>query len=356
MKHINKIFVAIAISLLGQYAVAQPPARLKEKVRKAESAVYEVPLSERAKTQYPTNEPPSEVVWKRDIYRVLDLQKEKNASLYYPVQPIGKSMNLFTYIFRHILDNSIVAYEYNLDGYEDFSEQSKIDPRQMLENHSIYYEIQGEDSALVVNPSDLPSNEVLSYYIKESHYFDQRTSTYNSKVTAICPVLHRAGEFTSEVTKYPMFWLKYDEIAPLLSLQTVMSSSYNNVSTMTLDDYFTKNCYEGEIYKTVNLRNLAISQYCKDSASVKKEQQKIEKQLSDFRANLWSQKKSAIDSTAVANDSTTTVATKEGEEKKEQKATARAARKKKENVSSGKSKKSRSGSGGPRVSVRRQRR
>lgn len=355
MKHINKIFVAIAISLLGQYAVAQPPARLKEKARKAESAVYEVPLSERAKTQYPTNETPSEVVWKRDIYRVLDLQKEKNASLYYPVQPIGKSMNLFTYIFRHILDNSIVAYEYNLDGYEDFSEQSKIDPRQMLENHSIYYEIQGEDSALVVNPSDLPSNEVLSYYIKESHYFDQRTSTYNSKVTAICPVLHRAGEFTSEVTKYPMFWLKYDEIAPLLSLQTVMSSSYNNVSTMTLDDYFTKNCYEGEIYKTVNLRNLAISQYCKDSASVKKEQQKIEKQLSDFRANLWTQRKPAADSTAVAKDSTATVA-KDGEEKKEQKATARAARKKKENVSSGKSKKSRPASSGAKISVRRQRR
>ena len=45
MKHINKIFVAIAISLLGQYAVAQPPARLKEKVRKAESILRILPAS-----------------------------------------------------------------------------------------------------------------------------------------------------------------------------------------------------------------------------------------------------------------------------------------------------------------------
>lgn len=355
MKHLNKIFVAIAILLVGQYAVAQPPARLKEKTRKTESTAYEVPLSERAKTQYPKKETPSEVVWKRDIYRVLNLEKEKNASLYYPVQPIGKSVNLFTYIFRHILDNSITAYEYNLDGYENFTEENKVNPREMLENHGIYYEIQGEDSTLIVNPSDLPSNEVLSYYIKESHYFDQRTSTYNCRVTAICPVLHRAGEFTSEVTKYPMFWLKYDEIAPLLSLQTVMSSSYNNVSTMTLDDYFTKNCYEGEIYKTVNLRNLAISQYCKDSTAVKKEQNKIEKQLADFRSNLWTQPQPVADSTAVANDSTATVA-KEDEQKKENKVSARAARKKKENVSSGKKKKSRSSGGGAKISVRRQRR
>lgn len=355
MKHLNKIFVAIAILLVGQYAVAQPPARLKEKARKAESTVYEVPLSERAKTQYPKKETPSEVVWKRDIYRVLNLEKEKNASLYYPVQPIGKSVNLFTYIFRHVLDNSITAYEYNLDGYENFTEEYKVNPREMLENHGIYYEIQGEDSALVVNPSDLPSNEILSYYIKESHYFDQRTSTYNCRVTAICPVLHRSGEFTGEVTKYPMFWLKYDEIAPLLSLQTVMSSSYNNVSTMTLDDYFTKNCYEGDIYKTVNLRNLAISQYCKDSTAVKKEQNKIEKQLADFRSNLWTQPQPAADSTVVANDSTATVE-KDDEQKKENKVSARAARKKKENVSSGKKKKTRSSGGGAKISVRRQRR
>lgn len=352
MKHLNKILVAIAFLLLGEYATAQPPARLREKTRKAESAVYEVPLSERAKNQYPKNETPSEVVWKRDIYRVLDLKKEKNASLYYPVQPIGKSVNLFTYIFRHILDNSIVAYEYSIDGYESFTPENKVNPREMLENHDIYYEIQGEDSTIIVNPSDLPSNEILSYYIKESHYFDQRTSTYNCRVTAICPVLHRAEEFASEVTKYPMFWLKYDEIAPLLSLQTVMSSSYNNVSTMTLDDYFTKNCYEGEIYKTVNLRNLAINQYCKDSAAVKKEQKNIEKQLADFRTNLWTQKQPAIDSTTVAKDSTATV---DKADKKEKKKTARAARKKKESVSTGK-KKSSSGKSSARISVRRQRR
>lgn len=353
MKNIDKILLFAAMMLLGQYAVAQPPARKKAETKKQEQTTsYQVPLSQRAKSQYPTNETPTEVVWKRDIYRLLDLEKEKNASLYYPVQPIGNSMNLFTYIFNHILDNSITAYEYNIDGYESFTPDNRVEPREMLENYGIYYEF-GEDSTIIVNASDLPSNEVLSYYIKESYYFDQRTSTYNQRVTAICPVLHRAGEFTSEITKYPMFWLNYDEISSLLALQTVVSSSYNNVSSMTLDDYFTKHCYDGEIYKTVNLRNLAINQYCKDSTAVKKEQAKIEKQLNDFREGLWNtpQPTEVVDSATVASD---TVAV---DKSKKEKKSARAARKKSnKETKAKKSSSSSKSSGGAKVSVRRQRR
>ena len=150
-----------------------------------------------------------------------------------------------------------------------------------------------------------------------------------------------------------MFWLKYDEIAPLLTQQTIMSSSYNNVSTMTFDDYFTKHCYDGEIYKTVNMRNLAIAQYCKDSTAVKKEQEKIEKQLTDVRKGIWEQAKVAADTVAVANDSVKVV---KEDNKKEEKKSARAARKKEQKVSKKKSSGSSSKSKGGTISVRRQRR
>lgn len=305
MKYISKLIVVIAISLLGQYAVAQPPAREREKAKKEQKTATAaiVNMSERAKNQFPTLVVPQEVVWKRDIYRSLDLKKEKNASLYYPVEPMGQSVNLFTYIFRLILEGSVNAYTYNLDGYESFTEENKIAPKDLLDNYRIYYE--EKDGEYVVGKSDIPSSEVLSYYIKESYYYDQRTATYNQRVTAICPVLHRAEEFTTEVTKYPMFWLNYDEIAQILAQQPIVTSSYNNVSTMTIDDYFTKNCYDGEIYKTVNLRNLALNQYCKDTTAIKKEQKNIEKQLTTFRSNLWETPKPVVaaDSTIAANDS-----------------------------------------------------
>lgn len=357
MKYVSKLVVIIAVSLMGQYAVAQPPARIKENAKKEQkvaTAAVTVNMTERAKSQYPATVVPQEVVWKRDIYRSLDLKNEKNASLYYPVEPMGGSVNLFTYVFRLILDGTITAYKYNLDGYESFDEENKIAPKDLLDNYRIYYEEQ--DGGFVVNKSDVPSGEVLSYYIKESNYYDQRTATYNTRVTAICPVLHRtANEFSTEIVKYPMFWLNYDEISTLLAQQTLVTSSYNNVSSMTINDYFVKNCYDGEIYKTVNLRNLALNQYCKDSTAVKKEQANIEKQLADFRANLWNTPKPVVaattDSTTVASDSAAT-------EKSEKKSLFRSTKKKSSDKkeSAKKKKSSKSSSGGAKVSVRRTRR
>ena len=105
MRQINRIVILLALLLMGEYAVAQPPARKKEqKSNKANTAVtYEVPLSERAKSQYPTTTTPEEVVWKREIYRSIDLKNDKNAPLYYPVAQLGKKCNLFTLLFNSII-------------------------------------------------------------------------------------------------------------------------------------------------------------------------------------------------------------------------------------------------------------
>ena len=349
MKYISKILLIVCISLFGQHAVAQPPKRKKEAAAKEATAVN-IPMTDRAKAQYPTSTTPTEVVWKRDVYRILDLKKEKNASLYYPIEPQGESMNLFTYLFRMFINNEIPAYSYNLDGNESFTAENKVNPKELLDNFGIYYE--EKDGALIVGQSDIPSSQVMSYYIKESYYYDQRTATYNQRITAICPVLHRAGDFTSEITKYPMFWLNFDEISPALNRQKVMSSSYNNVSTMTLNDYFIKHNYDGEIYKTVNLRNLSLNQYCTDDSAVKKEQKNIEKQLTDFRKNLWTQPVATSDSTTVASDSTATTKanTNATKEEKPKRTTKKSSDSKANKKSSSKS------SGSPRVSVRRVRR
>lgn len=353
MKYISKILLIVCIFLLGQHAAAQPPKRQKEAAAKEATAVS-IPMTDRARAQYPKNNTPADVVWKRDVYRILDLKKEKNASLYYPVEPQGENMNLFTYLFKLVINNQIPAYSYNLDGNESFTRDNKINPKEMLDNFGIYYE--ENHGVLIVGQSDIPSSLVMSYYIKESYYYDQRTGTYNQRITALCPVMHKAGDFTSEVTKYPMFWLNFDEISPALNQQKVMSSSYNNVSTMTLSDYFLKHNYEGEIYKTVNLRNLSINQYCKDDSAVKKEQKNIEKQLTDFRKNLWTQPEAAADSTTTESSDSTSTANAEAKEIKAEK-TKRTTKKESDSKAEKKSSNKSSGkSGAPRVSVRRVRR
>ena len=357
--------MVLAIFIFAQNAKAQPPTRRgNDKTVKKES-VANVKLTERAKAQYPDIAVSEDVDWRRDIYRSLNLEVEDNATLYYPVEPIGEKVNLFTLLFRLVLSGDITAYKYNLDGNESFTEENKMEPKTMLENYLIYYE--ENNGELVVGNSDVPSAEVMSYYIKESHYYDQRKGTYGKHITAICPVLHRAGDFAAEVTKYPMFWVNYNDIKPYLAQNRVMASSLNNVAQTTFDDFFAKGLYKGDIYKTINAKNLAISQYCKDSIEVKKEQEKIEQQLKDFENNLWNTKTVAeiySDSVKAAKETANdTIKTKEEKKVAKSAVSARptikksekSASKKSSNVKKPKAKAQSKASSGT-VSVRRTRR
>ncbi|MCP6082616.1 gliding motility protein GldN, partial [Klebsiella pneumoniae] len=88
-----------------------------------------------------------------------------------------------------------------------------------------------------------PSAQVKSYYIKESAYYDQNTATFHTKVLALCPVMYREDDFGDGATKYPLFWIRYDDLAPYLAKQTIMTSNLNNAATMSLEDYFATNSY-----------------------------------------------------------------------------------------------------------------
>ena len=112
MQYISRISVIAMIAFMAFPADAQPPVRKgdNKKSEKAETTAV-VELTERAKSQYPVAQTPQEVDWKREIYRSLDLENEKNASLYYPVEQIGDQCNLFTFLFNNILKGNITAYK-----------------------------------------------------------------------------------------------------------------------------------------------------------------------------------------------------------------------------------------------------
>ena len=55
----------------------------------------------------------------------------------------------------------------------------------------------------------------------------------------------------------------------------------------TWDDFFTARLYKGDIYKTTNLQNRTLSQYCPTDSAMVKEQKRIEKELVDFEKTLY---------------------------------------------------------------------
>jgi len=326
-------------------AQAQPRQRRNQQAQQTQQQqnTQQGGMTQRMRLQYPTAlDMPEDVVWRRDIYREINLMDEENAGLYDPVEPQGRRLNLFTYVFKLALNGYIPVYEYNLDGNEVLEPQAKVEIKSILDNYSIYYTEEG--GKLKVDNSDIPSAEVKMYYLKECAYYDQANTTFRIKPIAFCPVMVREDDFGDEATKYPLFWVKYSDVEPYLSRQSVKTSDVNDAAQMTLDDYFTLNKYRGKIYKTANRLGRTLAQVANgDTTKLSAEQRRIEAELEAFRKNIFGDpaRRDSLDSLANVNPKADKAVTK----KKRERSSRR------ERASGGSS----GGSQPARVSVRRER-
>ena len=374
MKRINLIVLLIVVNcqLATVNCFAQPQKSRVQNNRTTAAGNGGGVGTDRASLMFPTAvDVPGDPCWRRDIYRSIDLTKDENAALYYPVEPQGGQMNLFTLLFKLLNTGKIPAYEYQLDGIENFQQSNRMHFKDLLDRQAIGYEVDG--NSIKVEQDDIPSADVLSYYVKESSYYDQNTATYHSRIVALCPVLHKAAdeyyvrETVSEddddqsslnIQKFPLFWVKYDDIKTYLSGQDVMTSNLNNAAKMSMDDFFSTNHYKGDIYMTTNMQNRSLQQYCATDSLLKKEQTRIEKQITDFEEHIW---RTPVDSVEQARrDSIAALNLKGKKAGKAAEASSSAARSSRRAASSSKKEKSGGsssggGNGAPRVSVRRQR-
>lgn len=228
--------------------------------------------------------------WMRVIYRSIDLDKDANAALYFPEEPVEGQENLFRIIMRQLASNTIPAYEY-LDGREVFTDQYKVKMRDVLNRFHIPF-TEGRGSTernpkFEIDETDVPTNEVLSYFVIERWEFDTRNNRLRPIVEAICPVLHRTGDFGGEALRYPMFWIKFSDLRPYLASQTIFVDDDNNLPTCTYDDFFTLNLYDGDIYKTRNLKNRSMAQMHPDPNDLRHAQDSIQARLDSFENKLW---------------------------------------------------------------------
>lgn len=244
-------------------------------------------MQQRLQSETPSD---ADLSWMRVIYRSLDLTKDANAPLYFPEMPVDGNESLFRIIMRLLAAGQIDAYEY-LDGREVFTDETKLKVRDMLDRYHIYYQdAKGSNERhpkFEIHESDVPATEVLSYYIIERWEFDSRTNRMKTRIEAVCPVLHREDDYGMDAMKYPMFWVKYDDLRPYLSTQNIFVSDSNNLPTCTYADYFTLGLYDGDIYKTRNLRNRSMKQIYPNPDDLARAQDSIQRQLDTFEDKLW---------------------------------------------------------------------
>lgn len=232
----------------------------------------------------------SELQWMRVMYRELDLTKDENGALYYPDEHVEGQDNLFRIIMHRMADGSLGGYEY-LDGREVFNDDFRVKMNDVLDRFYIpYTQAKGsteKNPKFTIEESDIPTTEVLTYYIIERWEFDKRSNRMRTVVEAICPVLHRSGDFGGEAIKYPMFWVRYADLRPYLTTQNIFTDDDNNLATYTYDDFFQLGLYKGDIYKTRNLKNRSLMQMYPDPDELAHARDSIQQRLDSYEKKLW---------------------------------------------------------------------
>ncbi len=284
-----RLIIALLLLSFALGSNAQVTKRTDSDARKKDKKDGAPTITTRQQSFYEVKEPSdADLQWMKVIYRELPFAKGKNAALFYPELPNEDGESLYFIIMRLLAKNQISAYDQEA---EIFNDAHKVNVGEMLYNHGIdYVEAKGsteKNPIYDIEDADFRSNMVKSYYVIEKWEFDTRSNQMKPRVEAICPVMHREDDWSGETQRYPMFWVKLNDIRPYMAQQYVFTDDDNNLPRFSLDDFFKLNMYTGDIIKTKNLRNLSLRQMFPDTTAYKHAQDSIEARLRSFNQDLW---------------------------------------------------------------------
>lgn len=233
----------------------------------------------------------ADVMWRKKVWRIVDLREKMNQTLYFPTNDIDGRYNLVNLLIKGVEDGKLTAYDAKND--DEFKipmtfEQVKEAFGATTRTRKVRNVDTGENEEKTVT-GEVRSEEIKQFMIKEEWYFDKQSSTMNVRVIGICPIreFYRDEDVNQEdVQRSQVFWIYFPEARELLAANEVFNPQ-NTARNSSFDDIFLKRKFNSYIVKEENIyNNRAISQYLggKDAMI---ESKRIENAIFDYEQNLW---------------------------------------------------------------------
>jgi gliding motility associated protien GldN len=212
-----------------------------------------------------------------------------NYPLYYPETAVDGRESFFSILFKLINEKKVPAFRFDYTT-ERFGKDDLIDfEEEVLKKFEVIYKVKTNPTTKVktfqIEDSDIPNREVIKYYMKEVWFFDKNSSTFNVKIISICPVLVTDRGVGTQ--SFPLCWIPFDNLRPYLVQREVMITDKNNGARMSYDDLFIKRRFASNIYKESNLQNRMILDYNATPEDVKREQERIQREILNEEQDLW---------------------------------------------------------------------
>jgi gliding motility associated protien GldN len=264
---------------------------------KAQDILTEVYTREHIPNKAPVPYPyirEADVMWAKDIYRIIDLKQKQNMPLYYPTRPINDRYNLVQLILWGIDNEGIRAFSTD-DPKNEFTvplDRAKIDQAfgagtETIKKTNINTGAL-EDTTI---QNDRKTDEVKQILVKEKWFFDKNHSVMNVRIVGLCPIrvyyrLDDQGLPTDIPMKRQTFWVYFPEIRPLLARHEIFNDN-NDAQRISFDDYFMQRRFNSYIFAESNVyENRWINSYAV-GMDVLLEADKIKEYLFNMEHDLW---------------------------------------------------------------------
>jgi len=197
----------------------------------------------------------SDVMWAKNIWRVIDLRQRQNIPLRYPLEGVmgdGERYSLFGLLMEGIKSEELTPYEWPVSGWRD--------PFSKTTNLEMIYSLTGGDSIPDEDGNFLyvqqRMSDIMQFQLQEQWYFDKQHSVMKVRIVALAPVFYEKYDEFQQLLPSPRpqipFVVYFPQCRRLFATHSVYNPK-NDAQSISFDDIFFQRRFSSTIIAESNV-------------------------------------------------------------------------------------------------------